>query len=55
MVKTKELIRIIDIDKYIVGCLGEAFSNRFDCVVAVKNAPCPDRISNHPWSIDFIY
>lgn len=42
------IIRVVEIARYIVGCLGEISIITFDDVVEKENTPWPDMISNHP-------
>jgi hypothetical protein len=42
------IIRIIDIDKYIVGCLGVLNIIILDINFEFKNDPWPEASSNHP-------
>ena len=41
--------------RYIVGCFGVIWSKIFELSIDVLNVPWPDIISNHPWSMFFIY
>lgn len=49
------IIRVEEIARYVVGCLGVEFMSIFEYEVEFEKNPCPDIISNHPWSIFFIY
>jgi hypothetical protein len=40
-------IKITDIDRYIVGCLGDVLRIIFVYVIDEEKAPWPDIISNH--------